>query len=362
MIAPQRRSRFRMDRSIVAATLLSCLWIGFFATAGCMGKENVEMAKAKKTGPVKKDAPKKDPARGKLMHKGSRLLASKDLIVEVMDPASADRYNIGQRFTPVAAVLRVAMGGQEYLFSAVKHDRKTGHAGLASEFDLSHQPPGHKEAKISEGFVKVGVGVLKKDRANYAFYMPYKAIEPAKTTVKWGMTKAEFHQVCKGVGGYAYELRATVKVAGKTVTTEWSLKNTGRKAFTTTNYVHNFFRMGDKDVGPDYVVSFPFDFKPEGLKDEQTLKGRDILFTKKIPTHINGVVKYPKDYKGPNSVTVRQTKTGQTIKATTSIPGTRVALHASKTYVCPEQFIEITLKPGQTKTWTRTHTFGKEGK
>ncbi len=93
-----------------------------------------------------------------------------------------------------------------------------------------------------------------------------------------------------------------------------------------------------------------------------TLKGRDILFTKKIPTHINGVVNYPKDYKGPNSVTVRQTKTGQTIKATTSIPGTRVALHASKTYVCPEQFIEITVKPGQTKTWTRTHTFGKEAK
>ena len=358
MTIKRRISRLGARRPIVTATLLSFLWIGLVVEAGCNGKENVDMAKAKKTGPAKK-ASGKDP---KPMHKGSRLIRSKDLIVEVMDPAHPDRYNIGQRFTPIAAVLRVEMGGEEFLFSAVEHNQQTGHAGLASEFDLSHEPPGHKEAKIGDGFVKVGVGVLKKDRPNYAFYLPYKVIEPAKTTVKWGKSKAEFRQVCKGAGGYSYELRAAVKVSGKTITTEWSLKNTGTKAFTTTNYVHNFFRMGDNDVGPDYVVSFPFDFKAQGLKKEQTQKGRVILFTKKIPTHINAVVNYPKGYKGPNAVTVRQTKTGQTIRATTSIPGIRVALHASKTYVCPEQFIEIKLKPGQKKTWTRTHTFGKQAK
>ncbi|MCX7935448.1 MAG: hypothetical protein N3A66_09350 [Planctomycetota bacterium] len=99
-------------------------------------------------------------------HRGSRILASDDLVIEVMDPTSAERYNRGVRFTPVAAVIRAAVGKDEYLANAVEHDPLTAAAGLFAEFDLVTSPPGFDAAKIGEGYMKIGVGILKKGCGN----------------------------------------------------------------------------------------------------------------------------------------------------------------------------------------------------
>ena len=296
------------------------------------------------------------------LHKGSRILRSEDLVVEVMDPNDPDRYNRGVRFTPVAAVLRVSMDGDEFLFSSVEHNPITDHAGLAAEFDLTTQggPPGYAEAKAGEGFVKVGVGVLKKTGGPYGFWNKYELIEPAKTTVKWTATAADFHQTCEGPNGYAYELSAKVKVDGKTVAVEWTLANTGTKPFETHQYAHNFFRFNDRPVGPDYVLSFPYDFKAEGLGKEQKQVGREILFAAEIPQAVNITVPYPEGYEGTNELTVKHTKTGQTLHCVTSAPGIRTAVHASKKYLCPEQFISLKLGPGEKTTWTSAYTFGRK--
>jgi hypothetical protein len=42
----------------------------------------------------------------------------------------------------------------------------------------------------------------------------------------------------------------------------------------------------------------------------------------------------------------------------TSLPGLRTDIHARAGYVSPEQFIELTLAPGETRSWKRTYTFG----
>jgi len=42
---------------------------------------------------------------------------------------------------------------------------------------------------------------------------------------------------------------------------EHTLKNTGRKAITTSVYDHNFFMLDDQPTGPDFVVKFPFDLR-----------------------------------------------------------------------------------------------------
>ena len=296
------------------------------------------------------------------VHKGSRILRSEDLVVEVMDPDSPERYNCGIRFTPLAAVLRVSMNGAGFLMNPVEHNPISDHAGLASEFDLTTPggPPGFADAKAGEGFVKIGVGVLKKTGGQYGFWNNYEALQPAKTTVKWGPDSADFHQTCKGANGYAYELWAKVEVEGKKVAVQWALANTGARPFETHQYAHNFFRLNKRPVGPDYVLSFPYDFKAEGLQKEQKQVGKEIRFVAQIPTAVNIAVPYPQDYKGANELTVKQTKTGQTVHCVTSIPGIRTAVHAHKRALCPEQFVSIKLKPGEKKQWTRTYTFGTQ--
>lgn len=297
-------------------------------------------------------------ADDQMRHAGARVLRNDNIVVEIMDPNHDERYYRGARFSPVAAVLRATAGGHEYLNNPIEHDAMTEHAGLPCEFDLSTPPPGHAEAADGEGFVKIGVGVLKKKGAQYAFWNAYEIIEPARMTVKWGKDSASFRQVCSGVNGYAYELTADVALDGPGVTVKWTLKNTGEKKLVSNNYVHNFFRFDDRNVGPEYVLSFPYDYTPTGLGEEQSVKGREIHFEKEIPKWINAEVPYPAKHDGANSFELRHTGDGLWIKGATSIPGTRTALHATRTHVCPEQFVHLEIEAGESKGWTRSYSFG----
>ncbi len=294
-------------------------------------------------------------------HEGTRMLWSEYLVVEVMDPAHPERYNRGVRFTPVAAVLGVALDGKDFLYNPVEHDPVQHHAGLASEFDPFTPPPGFAEAEEGEGFVKIGVGVLKKKGQAYSFWKPYEVLTPAETTVTWGRDTATFTQVSEGTQGYAYSLSAVVRVERKQLTVDWTLRNTGTKPLATENYVHNFFTFHDRPVGPDYVVSFPYDFKATGLGQEQAQKGRSVHFTARIPTAVNINVPSPMGYKEPFALAVEHAGTGQRIDVETSLTVERTAIHASQTYVCPEQFIALKIAPGKDLSWQRSYTFGVIG-
>jgi len=302
-------------------------------------------------------------------YEGSKVLRSEDLRVEIVDLAVKNRCTTVPRFTPLAAVLRVTAGGHEYLFDALANgffvpEKLTAWdvAGLMTEFDNNTPggPPGFTEAKPGEGFLKVGVGVLKRpDTENYHFAINYEILKPAQTTVKWRDDGATFRQTGEGINGYAYDLNATVKVEEKTITVAWELTNTGQKPLTTFQYSHNCFAFDGRTVGPGYVLSFPYDFSAKGLEPEQEQVGRSIFFNGRIPTYMNAVVDYPPNYKGPNTAELRHDETGQFIKITTSLPGQKTAIHARHYFINPEQFVKISLKPGETKQWIRTYEFGE---
>jgi hypothetical protein len=44
----------------------------------------------------------------------------------------------------------------------------------------------------------------------------------------------------------------------------------------------------------------------------------------------------------------------------TSLPSLRTDIHARSGFISPEQFIEITLQPGESKTWKRSYTLGRK--
>jgi len=59
---------------------------------------------------------------------------------------------------------------------------------------------------------------------------------------------------------------------------EHTLKNTGRKAITTSVYDHNFFMLDDQPTGPDFVVKFPFDLRATAdLKGLAKIRGRMLI-------------------------------------------------------------------------------------
>ncbi|MBN2713209.1 MAG: hypothetical protein JXR97_12380 [Planctomycetes bacterium] len=298
------------------------------------------------------------PAR----HAATRVITNGILSVEVMDPTSSDRYNNGVRFCSIGAVLRASMGGHEFFYNPVTHNRKSDHGGLASEFDLcipggpaNDFPPGYHEAKPGEGFLKIGIGVLKKQNKPYSLFQSCDLISPAENLVTWGRQGASFIQKSKGVNGFAYELRADVILKGNNVTVEWALKNTGVKPFSTKQYTHNFFRFDEYDVGPGYLLTFPYDINPRGQSARQQVVSRSIEFKEFIPKWVNIDVPYPNQYTGPNAVVLSYPTKGLSIKCETSVAGIKTAIHARPVYISPEQFIEIKLEPSQTERWTRTY-------
>ncbi len=303
------------------------------------------------------------PTTTAVSHNTTHILRSSQLIVEVMDPNDPHRYNHGVRFSPVAAVLSVKCDGHSFMFCPIEHDPIADHGGLPAEFDLvatcdpdTWMPPGYNEAKVGEGFVKIGVGVLRKQE-RYSLFQEPAPIALANTTVQWHDDRADFRQICSGTNGYAYDLRADVLCKDENLIVEWKLINMGQKPFATRQYIHNFFRFDNHDVGPGYVLSFPYDFAATGLESQERQVGRDIFFDKLIPKWVNMVVPYPAEYRGQNICTLQQTDAKLAVICETSQPSIRTAIHARAQYVSPEQFIELKLDPGTNATWRRAYRF-----
>lgn len=296
-------------------------------------------------------------------HPGIRILSNARLQLEVMDPAAAQPYYRGARFSPVANVLRAVLDGHDFLYSPVAHDPLQEDAGLAMEFDLFQRdfgPPGFVEAADGEGFVKVGVGVLKKAGEKYNCAISYEIIKRAETDTTWSRDSAQFYQVCDGVNGYAYVLDVTVSLSAEEVEVQYQLRNTGAKELLTEQYAHNFFQFDGRVAGPDYEVEFPYDFEATIPKPVIEKRGKSLVLNDEITPKIKAAQAHIDplgDARSSDSVIVRNRNAGMEIVAQLSRPVSRFTLHVAPPYLAPEQFLLIKLEPGETTQWTRTYKF-----
>lgn len=287
------------------------------------------------------------------------------LTVKVMDPNAPDRYNTGVRFSPVANVLQVDVDGREYLFSPETHDPVTENGGLAMEFDLGGkdgpQPVSFAAAEMGESFVKIGVGVLKKTTAKYEFYTQYPIMERAVTRAEWTSSSATFAQTCPGVNDLAYDLGANITLSGNTLRIRYTLKNTGRRAFSTEHYTHNYFLFSGQPVGPGYALHFETPLPDDGVYDGARREGKTLHFDQILPKAVNLVVPVSREGQGDvwRSLTAVCSVTKQSIHVSNTFPVSRIAVHATSRYLCPEQFVLIRLAPGETTEWERSFTFHK---
>ena len=123
-----------------------------------------------------------------LVHAGTRILQSGGLVVEIGDPDSPDcRWNRGQRFSPVANIIQVTLNGLEFCYAPVNGGSLSYLGGLPMEFDIGQEsfqpdPPGYNEGTNGSPFLKIGVGILRRNSSEYNFSSTYPVIELAQTT------------------------------------------------------------------------------------------------------------------------------------------------------------------------------------
>jgi len=223
---------------------------------------------------------------------------------------------------------------------------------------------GFEEAKVGGTFIKIGVGVLRKDDERYDAFKQYDLVDPGKWTVKTHGDCVEFtHELTDPASGYGYIYRKTVRLAaGKPqMVLEHHLKNTGRRTLQTSVYGHNFLVLDRQTTGPDFTVTVPFQIHSPAPpnKDLAEIRGKQFVYTKTftgqdtVYAPLLGFSDSPND----NEVRIENARVGAGMIIRGNRPLSHMALWSIRTVLAVEPFIEMTIEPGREFDWDVTYEY-----
>ena len=86
-----------------------------------------------------------------------------------------------------------------------------------------------------------------------------------------------------------------------------------------------------------------------------------VLYTKTISSVPKTWIYKPDDYLGPDTIAVEQSAIGQRVIIDSSLRSAYIGIWTTSYQVSPEQFVIITLEPGERAEFTRTYRFSADG-
>ena len=277
-------------------------------------------------------------------------------------PDAAQGYYRGSRFDWSGVVYELKYQGHDYFgqwfanYDPKIHDAICGPAEEFSEI-------GYDQAPVGGEFIRIGIGGLRKpEERRFERFGYYELANAGKRSVRKGKDGVTFTHQLKDVAGYSYVYEKKVRlVKGKPqMVLEHHLKNTGKKAIQTDVYCHNFFTIDHQPTGTNSVVKFVFPAGGTGESPLAQINGQQIEFLRELSRRetvfwgdIQGHSKSVKDY----DFRIENTKTGAGVRITCDRPVSKIIFWSSATTQCPEPYIDIDIKPGETFSWTITYDF-----
>jgi len=292
-------------------------------------------------------------------------LTGEGITIAVALPGAAGTY-CGTRFSWAGIISEVTCG-EHHLFGPWQpgpfaldvHDNVSGTAGEFGMGIAGMPPPlGFDEAAPGDGFVKIGVGVLRRpDAQPYQFHGAYDLVETPAWQVERGADRVEMRQRLEFNGfGYDYTHAIELVPGASAFVTRHRLTNTGGRPIHQTHYSHNFLVLDRQPVGPDSEVIFPFAPSPafeEG--SDAVLQGNRLGFRRPLRKAIFAMFAGFNGGAGDNQFTVRNRRTGLAVNVTGDRPILRYHFFATPGAVCPEPFVEINAAPGETIVWAHRY-------
>ncbi len=283
-------------------------------------------------------------------------------------PDAENGYYRGTRFDWSGVMPDLQYKGHRYFdvwntrpYTPTLHDAITGPVEEFNAVGISEVPVGGE-------FLKIGVGgLVKPDDGAYTFTKNYEIKNPGKWKVKKKKDRVDFTHKISDVNGYGYEYHKMVKLTRDKpeLVLEHSLKNTGSKTIETSTYNHNFFVIDGEPTGPNIETTFPFETSAEG-KGFGTIveaRGRQVVYNREleekeniITMSLEGFKNTPDDYR----IHIKNTKTGAGVKIDGDHPLEKIVFWACRTTSCPEPYIKLSVKPGETVRWNIRYMFEVE--
>ena len=294
------------------------------------------------------------------------ILRNSNLKLKIETPG--EKYR-GSRFDWNGTVTQIWYKGKKMLSEEklpFHRDAKIYGRGLHNEFGIKNCI-GYDEIPVGEYFPKIGTGWLKKDDKPYFFYTQYK-LEPLEFSwQKISDIKAVFMCDSGEKNGYAYRYAKVVELKDDSFSISYSLENQGEKNISTTEYVHNFLLPGQKKVGPQLTLQFPWEYSKEALSENVKTEGliewkNDGCSFKKTPESeffLGGVWEARNDKNSfkKGSWILRDDSSGITMSESDSFEPYHCDVWGHKKCISPELFIWLDVKPGEEKSWSRTYSF-----
>jgi hypothetical protein len=289
-------------------------------------------------------------------HYPKTVLKNEDLTLTVYLPDAEKGFYRGNRFDWAGVVGNIEFRGHR-LFGPWKdtHD-PTHHDDIIGPVE-DFGPIGYAEAKEGEPFFKIGIGEAIKGEG-----VKFGDLGTRDVTIKPNEVVFK-HSIRSGTGyGYQYTKGLEVEPGHGGFRLHHVLTNTGAKVIDTDCYNHNFYNVDADGVGPNYVVTCAGPLKPKGTRGrfDEVMKirdGRILEFTK--PLNAGDDVYGTLDGLGglTGNFIVRHGPSGVITEITGDAPLEKVNFWATRETVCPEPFVRIRLKPGESKTWSIRYAF-----
>ena len=234
----------------------------------------------------------------------------------------------------------------------------SGAAGPSEEFTAI----GYDEAGMGGKFLKIGVGILKRDTDAYDFVHTYPVLNEGKRTASATKTSVRMtHDLSDKDTGYGYSYVKTVRlVPGKAqMQIEHVLKNTGKKDIVTAVYCHNFLSLAPGNENLTLTAPFNLQAGKPLQADAASVNGNTLKYLRavkegeSVTSPFTGFGDKVSDY--DFKVVNTASGFGQRIRA--DQPLSRINFWSIRTTFSWEPYIAISLKPGETKRWTYTYDY-----
>ena len=292
-------------------------------------------------------------------------LRNAHLAMTVLKPDAKKSFYRGSRFD-WSGVIRDVQYNTHTLFKPWKDKHDPANAdditGPCEEF---RTPLGYDTAKEGETFLKIGVGTLVKPKEDaYRFNHNYAIKYPGLWEITRGDDEIGFKQGMLTDTGYGYKYIKTISLLQETsgFTIKHELENVGMKRIIAEWYNHNFYNLDSDPIGKNYIVRFPFAAKVVKPEDQfaklATVKDRVLTFSDALEKgSIFAEIEGFGQEAAHHGFTIHHAASRVTMRVQGDAPLSKFNIWGVATTICPEPYIAIDLKPGESKTWTLTYQF-----
>jgi hypothetical protein len=282
-------------------------------------------------------------------------------------PDPENGYYRGTRFDWSGSISSLKFAGHEYFGEWQKSDDPYLHdhiTGPVEEYRTDGKGLGYDEAKPDGTFLRIGVGICEKPAEDdYRWTHSYKVKDPGRWSIRKGENWIEMEQeVIDESSGYGYRLtkRLTLTPGKAELVIDHALTNIGTKPIETEVYNHNFFVIDNQPTGPDFRVRFPFEaIADRDLKGYATVAGKELTYSKTLPEGAS-IVALLSGFGGATSDHAFVIENGAVkagVRMQADKPLAKLQFWSPRTTLCPEPYIALRVKSGQSDRWTLRYEF-----